>query len=170
MSEESGGNANLRETKPRLEELIRRLTQRGGLTPERATQYAAGFGVTNGQELYDLLHGVLGALEQDEHTEALRNAFGDAEHAWLDSVPHRRAYLARKLGVRSEEIQRRERVAISRMADELMGLTSVRDFLEAQSPKTHDAVVTMLVKLEQAVTKQTAVLCEIRDRLKRLDV
>jgi hypothetical protein len=122
-------------------------------------------GAPNEQAAYDLFGSILDSMEQDEYTQALRNAFGGQNLP--ESLMERRQQLADELGIRALRVREREEVAIERMVPMVLALIDTR--ASAKSKNQDGALVTALLGLQQAITEQTAILREVNERLKRLD-
>lgn len=161
MSEMQISVDDLRAKQLRIRELIGRLAERTGLTPERAMLYAADFGLSNGERVCSLLWRILDSMPQDENTEALRNAFGgEGSHP---SLKGRRSALASLRGVRPEVIKARESAAMTRMSE----LVLARRCLPDSDISGTEVLVEAITRLERALTQATTVLREINCRLKR---
>lgn len=123
-------------------------------------------GVSNTQAAYDLFGHILDSMEQDEYTQALRNAFGDEDLP--KSLTERRQQLADELGIRALKIREREEIAIERMVPKVLAIIDARASVKAEIQDGGSTLAAALLGLQQAITEQTAVLREVNERLKRL--
>lgn len=123
----------------------------------------AELGVPNAQAIYEMLYSILDSMEQDEYTQALRNAFGAGELP--ASLTDRRQQLANELSISVVKVRHREEVAIDKLADKLLVIMDARASVQSGGQDSH---VTALLGVQQAMTEQTEILREVNERLKRL--